>query len=133
METENTKRYICCFLATIILFLGMCLDLVKADSFFLYDSKISTDAVISSGDEIADEEVSCTSEMLGSGKTMQIRNQYPQGSGREQYRNILLSFIVGVFLQYLFLLHEAARHDFCRVMYSDAVTIAYIHRTDGEK
>lgn len=133
MEVENTRRYICCFLATIILFLGMCLELVKADSYFCYDFDISTDAVISSGDLIADDEVSCTSEMLGTSRIMQIRNQYPQSSGREQYRNILLSFIVGVFLQYLFLLHEAAQHDFCNVMYSDAVTIAYIHRKDGEK
>ena len=103
MRTERTKRSICCLFAIIILFLGMCVDTVEADSFFLCSSKVSSDAHISSAQVILDEDTTCTNEMLGSGRIMRVRNQYQRNTGSEQYRNLLLSFIVGAILQYLFL------------------------------
>lgn len=124
MIEETTKRYICCFLATIILFLGMCLDIVETDSFFLCDSTVSTEAQISAVDVIIDDETPCTSEMLGRNRSVQFRGQY---------RTILLSLFVGIVLQSLFLLQGTEQYEFEEMVHSDAVTIAYIHRKDGEK
>ena len=133
MRTGNTKRYICCLFATIVLFLGMCVDTVETDSFFLYSSTVLSDAHISSVQVDLDDDMTCTNEMLGRSRTMQIRNIYQRSTSSEQYRNLLLSFIVGAILQYLFLLQVAERHVSVRFNYSDAVTVTYIHQTDGEK
>ena len=133
MRVENTKRYICCVLAAIVLFLGMCVDTVEADSFFLYSSSVSTDAHISSAQVISNEDTSCTNEMLGRNKPMQFRNLYQRNTSSEQYRNLLLSFIVGAILQYLFLLQVAEHYVSNQLIHSDTVTITYIHQTDGEK
>ena len=124
MVAENTKRYICCFLATIILFLGMCLNVMETDSYFLYNHTVSTGDQISAVDVIIDDEIPCTSEMLGRNRSVQFRGQY---------RTILLSLFVGIVLQCLFLLQGIEQYEFAELVHSDAVTIAYIHRKDGEK
>ncbi len=124
MTIEGTKRYICCFLATIILFLGVCLHIMETDSFVVYDSTISTGAEISATDVIIDDEIPCTSEMLGRNRSVQFRSQY---------RTMLLSVFVGIVLQCLFLLQGTEQYEFTEMVHSDAVTIAYIHRKDGEK
>ena len=124
MIVENTKRYICCLLATIILFLGICLNIMETDSFFLCDSTVSTGTQISAVDVIIDDETPCTSEMLGRNRSIQFRGQY---------RTVLLSLFVGITLQCLFLLQGTEQYEFVEMVHSDAVTIAYIHRTDGEK
>ena len=124
MVAENTKRYICCFLATIILFLGMCLNVMETDSYFLYKHTVSTGDQISAVDVIIDDEIPCTSEMLGRNRSVQFRGQY---------RTILLSLFVGIVLQCLFLLQGIEQYEFTEMVHSDAVTIAYIHRKDGEK
>ena len=124
MVAENTKRYICCFLATIILFLGMCLNVMETDSYFLYNHTVSTGDQISAVDVIIDDEIPCTSEMLGRNRSVQFRGQY---------RTILLSLFVGIVLQCLFLLQGIEQYEFAEMVHSDAVTIAYIHRKDGEK
>ena len=124
MMLDNTKRYICCFMATIILFLGICLNLMETDSFFLCDSTVSTEAQIRAVDVIIDDETPCTSEMLGRNRSVQFRGQY---------RTILLSLFVGIVLQSLFLVQGTEQYEFAETVHSDAVTIAYIHRKDGEK
>ena len=133
MRVDNTKRYICCLFAAIVLFLGMCVDTVETDSFFLYSSATSSDAHISSMQVNLDDDTTCTNEMLGRSRTMQLRNVYQRNTSSEQYRNLLLSFIVGVILQYLFLLQMAERYTSNRKIYSDIVTVTYIHQKDGEK
>ena len=124
MIAENKKRSICCFLATIILLLGMCLNIMETDSSFLCNPTASTEDQISAVDVIIDDETPCTSEMLGRNRSVQFRGQY---------RTILLSLFVGIILQCLFLLQGTEQYEFVEMVHSDAVTIAYIHRKDGEK
>lgn len=124
MTREGTKRYICCFLATIILFLGVCLHIMETDSFIPYGSMASTDAQISKTDVIIDDEIPCTNEMLGRNRSVQSRSLY---------RATLLSVFVGIILQCLFLLQGTEHYEYVETVHSDEVTIAYIHSKDGEK
>ena len=124
MTMDGTKRYICCFLAAIILFLGVCLHIIETDSFVPYGFMTSTGAQISKTDVIIDDEIPCTNEMLGRNRSVQSRSQY---------RATLLSVFVGIILQCLFLLQGTEHYEYTGTVHSDAVTIAYIHRKDGEK
>jgi hypothetical protein len=62
--------------------------------------------------------------MLGRNRSVQFRSQY---------RTMLLSVFVGIVLQCLFLLQGTEQYEFTEMVHSEAVTIAYIHRKDGEK
>lgn len=148
MRVESVKRNICCLFAIIILFLGMCVDIVEADSFFSlpeyagetadgkdfrYDASVLADAHLSSAQTISNIGAVCTNEMLGRSKIVQVRTQYLRGNGRERYHNILSYLIAGAILQYLFLLQTTEYYENREMVHSDTVTIAYIHRKDGEK
>lgn len=125
------EKIICCIMAVILFFSGMCVDNSTADSSFLHASK-ETSSSIRSASYIADEIASCTTDMLGKGSStirLTMGNQVSKG----QSRTILIFSIVGAILQYLLYYQSSECREDGRLLLCRSVAVDYIHLKDGGK
>ena len=126
------EKIICCILAGIMFFMGMCLDTVEADSSFSCSTKGISDATISSVDYIVDDVETCTPDMLNK-STISIRGNAANAVNKWQSRAVLLFFIAGISLQYLFYYQSSECKEDGQLLLCRSVAINYIHQKDGEK
>lgn len=130
---KMNERFICCMLAAILLFMGMCLDTTETDSSFLYANAERTGEALSSVEYIFESADSCTAEMIGKkGSMSSIRGELSRNIMRWD-RSILLSIIVGAILQYLLYFYSTVGGRYREILRSSTVAINYIHHKDGEK
>lgn len=130
---KMNEKLICCFIAAILLFIGMCQDTTETDSSFLYANLEHTNATISSVDYLSESIDSCTSEMIGKNSSMSsLRGQLGRNVIRWD-KSIMLSIIVGVILQYLSYLYSIVNGEYYEILHSGTVAVNYIHHKDGEK
>ena len=127
------ERIICCGIAIIMFFLGMCLDTIETHSSFLCATIGHEHAAFSSVDYLTEGADSCTSEMIGKGNSLStIRGDFGRTSIRWD-KTIVLSIVVGAILQYLLYLRSTIAGDCFEILHSDTVAVHYIHCKDGEK
>lgn len=130
---KMNEKLICCFIAAILLFIGMCQDTTETDSSFLYANLEHANATISSVDYLSESIDSCTSEMIGKDSSMSsLRGQLGRNVIRWD-KSIMLSIIVGVILQYLSYLYSIVNGEYYEILHSGTVAVNYIHHKDGEK
>ena len=132
METNKKERIICCALAFILFFLGICMEPTSTDSSFFCALKETrgVEARVHQNDYIIETSDTCITSVLGS-RTMICRSSTDQTSLRKQTRNVLVSSLVATMLQDLFFYQRAeAKEDgqlfFCRMLIVD-----YIHQRDS--
>lgn len=128
---QNKQRIICCIIATILLFMGMCVETSATDSSFLC-AKTSSKAVIRSASYIADEAETCTTDML-SRVNSSVRSNASSTTARWQSRVILGVLFVGASLQYLLYYQSAECKEDGQLFLCRSVAVDYIHQKDGEK
>ena len=126
------EKVICCVLAAIMFFMGMCLETTEADSSFSYATKSISDVTICSVDYITDDVETCTLDMLNK-NTVCIRGNMASAVNKWQNRAVLLFFIAGSSLQYLFYYQSTECKEDGQLLLCRSVAINYIHQKDGEK
>ena len=129
---KTNEKIICCFLAIIMFFMGMCLETTKADSSFSCAAISLSDATISSVDYITDDVETCTLDMLNK-STVSVRGNMANAMNKWQSRAVLIFFIAGISLQYLFYYQSAECKEDGQLLLCRSVAINYIHQKDGEK
>lgn len=129
---KMNERLLCCVVAVILFFIGMCLETAETDSSFLYAKTMNVESAISSVDYLVESTDSCTTEMIGKNNTISLRGEMGRNAIRWD-RSILLSIIVGAILQYLLYLNSAVRGEKYAILHSETVAVNYIHHKDGEK
>lgn len=127
------ERFICCMIAAIMFFMGMCLDTTEADPSFSCANTEHSGTTLSSVDYLFESTDTCTVEMIGrKGTFSSIRSELGRNTIRRD-RGILLSIIVGAILQYLLYFHSSVYGGYYEILRSSTVAINYIHLKDGEK
>lgn len=135
---QAKEKLICCIIAVILFFSGMCLEVIETDSFFAYGMN-ETDATIYSADYIEDTLAICTVDMLRGGASV-IRGSMSESDARWQSKVLLMSLFGGLFLQYLLgrLMQAGAYQseefkEDGQLFLCWGVAVNYIHQKDGEK
>lgn len=128
---KTKERFICCLWAAIMCFVGMCLDTTETDSSFSCTTRVSS-AMMCSVDYIEDDVDTCTLDMLNK-SVISIRGNIANALNKWQNRAVLLFFIAGVALQYLFFYQSAECKEDGQLLLCRSVAINYIHQKDGEK
>lgn len=132
---NEVKKIVCCIVAMILFFAGMCFENAKADSFFVCTQ---TDGhslpLLQEQAELCDVEM-LESENIGvkmTTMTTQIANQGIYA--RRAFRVLLEAFLVmNVFTAWVLGFYRATRVCFFTKKYSHGVVLNYIHNADGEK
>ncbi len=126
-------RIICCVMAVIMLWVGMCLDCFETDACFSRAANEYGQCTIESVAYFIDGDNSCTAEMMGKSHSLSfIRGTLGRTTMRWD-RTILLSVLVGATLQYLLYLRGTVVGEYFEILHSDTVAVNYIHCKDGEK
>jgi len=131
MIQKAKGKFICCVMAVILLFLGMCVETATLDSSFLCASE-GASSTIRSASYIVDEMESCTTDMLGKG-TSSLRFNVGTQATRGQSRTVLIFWVVGAILQYLLYYQGAEARGDRNVVLCRSVAVDYIHQKDGGK
>ena len=129
---KTKERFICCAVAAIMFFIGMCLDTTKIDSSFSYMMLDASAETINSVDYLTDDVDACTLDMLAKG-TMSIRGNVFGSMNKWQNRAVLLLLVVGSALQYLFYYQSEECKEDGQLLLCRSVAVNYIHQKDGEK
>lgn len=128
---KEKERIICCVIAVILFFMGMCVETSTIESSFS-DASNATTSTIRSASFIADEEESCTTDMLGKG-TSTLRLNVGNYAGKGQSKAVFIFLIVGAILQYLLYYQRAEGRDENQFVLCRSVAVDYIHQKDGGK
>lgn len=128
---KDKERLICCLIAVILFFMGMCIEKSITDSSFLCASN-EVSSTIRSASYVADEVESCTTDMLGKG-TSALRLSVGNHANRGQSKAVFIFFVVGVILQYLLYYQRAEGRDENQLVVCRSVAVDYIHQKDGGK
>lgn len=128
---KEKKRIICCVMAVILLFVGMCVETSTTDSSFLRASKEAS-STIRSASYIAEEVESCTTDMLGKG-TSTLRLNVGNHGSKGQGKAIFIFLIVGAILQDLLYYQRTEGQDERQFVLCRSVAVDYIHQKDGGK
>ena len=115
---KTNEKIICCIIAAILLFAGMCLELSEADSSFLCTSLKQADAAFHSVDYLAQNTDSCTSEMIGKNNSMTALRGDLGRNGIRWDRSVMLLAIVGAILQFLLYLRSSSKRGYYEILYS---------------
>ncbi len=130
---KMNEKLICCIIAAILLFMGMCQDIAETDSSFLCTDLEYANTAISSVDCITESADSCTSEMIGKNNSMwSLHGEFVRNVIRWD-KSVLLSMIAGALLQYLLYFYSIINGQCYEILHSGTVAVNYIHHKDGEK
>lgn len=131
MGTVKGVKGLCCFLAVILLFLGMSVEVKNTNSSFLCSKTvIGGSRVTISMTDYMEEEPLCTLNMLTNGSEI-FRSNISNSMVRGSHRARLLFFIVGSFLQYLFFYQSAESKEDGQLFLCRTVVVDYIHLKDS--
>lgn len=134
MNQLKQKKSICFFLMICMLFLGMCVENIQADSFFLYESSSHTASTLLSGKRttLATQEYQVETisreDFITSG-TQNICRSFSRNS-----RGTALSLLfVDILPQISPIIFAAADCELTEESSSSTVIVSYIHHKDGKK
>lgn len=131
MNVANVDKFICCMLATILLFMGIgvAMSANNSSSLCTENTTAFTDAVLSSVEYGIEEPTVCSLSMLNNSASI-VQNSMT-GMIRWQDRGILMFFIVGSFLQYLFYYQSAECKEDGQLFLCRSAVVDYIHLKDS--
>lgn len=127
----KNKKWICNFIALVILISGMWIDEVKTDSIFLYsktkDTALETSAVLSDMD-VESIEILCTRSAISSSQiAAQIVNS------KKVIKLSMMFLCLAVFALLLSNFYTAERVAELPILCTQAAVLHYIHNADGKK
>ena len=130
---EKYRGWICCLIAIIILFSGMCMEQPNADSLFACVERHAYDTVISSSaDALSFYELS-TTEFQGVRTSSFLSAYVKTSTSRTFLRLALLLYMAGFFLFRLSNLQAAIEQGDTSETFYFAVLLNYIQSKDGKK
>lgn len=128
------KKYICSITALLLIIFGMCLTYFRTDSLFAYPEFSTANAVITSNDEVSDEQVLCTNELLGLQRMERIICRISTFRGRIHVQAQWLFCHSSLFSTFSTTPMQAVSTDCqCHQIPSRTAIISYIHHQDGSK
>lgn len=130
---EKYRGWICCLIAIIILFSGMCMEQPNADSLFAYVEHHVYDTVISSSDDALSFYELSTTEFQGVRTSSFLSAYVKTSTSRTFLRLSLLLYIAGLFLFRLSNLQAAVERGGTSETFHFAVILNYIQSKDGKK
>lgn len=132
---REVKKILCCMVAVIIFFAGVCFECEKADSHFSYTLSdghnlplLQEQAVLADVDMMESENIGAKMTSM----TTQIANHgiYIRRAFRVVMEAIL---VMNVFTALFWGFYRTTRVFFAKQKYSHGVVLNYIHNADGEK
>lgn len=128
------KRYLSALLIIALLFSGMCLNEVSADSFFVFSNTTSpSEASIRGWQPLSDTPTFCTEELVGHQEI--VRNTQRTRRVNESLRTRLAFYppLVDVLPNLYAQASTTEVRCLCFVAFSTAIIVYYIHHQDGQK
>ena len=136
MKLRLREQIICCMLAVILLFTGMCVEIPHADASFLYAKEASatnpTGSVIREGSAMVKLDRICTISTLKSNVTTFLSSNRMRNP-MKRIRDVSALFAAAMLLLYLFCFGRLADEVFGKLNASHDTIIRYIQQTDGKK
>ena len=130
---EKYKGWVCCLIAIIILFSGMCMEQPNADSLFASVEHHIYSSVLSSSDDSLSFYERSTTELLGVRTSSFLSSYVKTTTSRTLLRSILLLYTAGIFLFRLSNLQAAVECGETSETLYFAVLLNYIQSKDGKK
>ena len=130
---EKYRGWICCLIAIIILFSGMCMEQPNADSLFACVEHHVYDTVISSSDDALSFYELSTTEFQGVRTSSFLSAYVKTSTSRSFLRLVLLLYMAGFFLFRLSNLQAAIEQRDTSETFYFAVLLNYIQSKDGKK
>jgi len=131
-ENGKRDRGICCVLAILVLFAGMCLEIAKADSLFVSDQKSVSVVYNANAYEWSDCEFS-TAEMSGVRSTAYIASAIRRYSERNTIRLSILWLLTGFLFTKVSDLQKAVETAEAPETRYAAALLRYLQNQDGKK
>ena len=132
MNIGSKEKNICCFLAAIILFLGMSVDISGTDSSFLCNSHIvnTTNETLQSLSAGFSEPVACTLNMISAGA--QTMRAVANGTTfRGQTKAQVTVFFVGAYFLYRSIYQSSESKEDGQLFLCRSIIVDYIHQKDS--
>ena len=130
---EKYRGWICCMIAMLILFSGMCMEQPNADSLFASVERQAYSSVLSSPDDSLSFYEWSTTELLGVRTSSFLSSYVKTNDSRTFLRLALLLHMAGFFLFRLSNLQAAVEQGETSKTFYFAVLLNYIQSKDGKK
>ncbi len=130
---EKYRGWICCLIAIIILFSGMCMEQPNADSLFACVERHAYDSVISSSEDALSFYELSTTEFQGVRTSSFLSAYVKTSTSRTFLRLALLLYMAGLFWFRLSNLQAAVEQGETSETFYFAVLLNYIQSKDGKK
>ncbi|HAU87229.1 MAG TPA: hypothetical protein DCW90_17605 [Lachnospiraceae bacterium] len=131
---QRYTRFVCCILALIMAFTGMCMDAKQADSFLecsTLDSHI--EASIFAHDDTITYEKLCTQRMLGISDLVFVNNFVKHHNIQTKSKSSLVSFVTTLCILIHISLQMAEENICVSKTHVKAIILNFIHEKDGKK
>ena len=130
MKVEWKERIICCLLAVILCFMGMCVETTTISSSVSYAFS-ENESTLQPVSYIVEEAASCTPNMLSKTNNIFVRNNTANSSNRWNSKAALVVLLAGAFLQDLFYYQNAQGREDGQLFLCRSVAVDYIHLKDS--
>lgn len=132
---RKVKKIMCCMVAVIIFFAGVCFECEKADSHFSYQQTDGHNLPLLQEQTVLTDVEMMESENIGAKMTSMTTQIANHGIYiRRAFRVVMEAVpVMNVFAALFFGFYRTTRIHFVTQKYSHGVVLNYIHNADGEK